>query len=233
MARDPLSSNNIDKALIRAPATANSLEEAEILEQENALFSDQPVEVEIEEDTEEGGATINFGPTPDMDAANAPFDANLAEIIDSAELGAISLKILSAYEDDKNSREDWEDTYSKGLELLGLRYDNRTEPFAGATGVIHPLLNEAVTQFQAGAYKELIPANGPVKTKIIGASSAEMDARADRVKDYMNYQIMYEMEEYEPEFDQMLYYLGCAGSAFKKVYQDTQLGRPVSKFVPA
>ena len=233
MARDPLSSNNVDKALIRAPATANSLEEADILEQENALFSDQPLEVEVEEDFEEGGATVNFGPTPELDAATAPFDANLAEILDPAELGSISLKILSAYEEDKNSREDWEDTYSKGLELLGLRYDNRTEPFTGATGVVHPLLNEAVTQFQAGAYKELIPANGPVKTKIMGASSAEMEARADRVKDYMHYQIMYEMEEYEPEFDQMLYYLGCAGSAFKKVYQDTQLGRPISKFVPA
>tara|TARA_R100000315_G_C5235708_1_gene147873 strand:+ start:491 stop:2959 length:2469 start_codon:yes stop_codon:yes gene_type:complete len=234
MARDPLSTNNIDKALLRAPAAANSLEEADILEQENALFTDTPVDVEVTlDDDPTGGATVDFGGAPAMDPTTAPFDSNLADLLDPAELSAISIKITSAYEDDKNSREDWEDTYSKGLELLGLRYDVRTEPFTGATGVVHPLLNEAVTQFQAGAYKELIPANGPVKTKVMGVSTPDMEARADRVKDYMNYQLMYEMDEYEPEFDQMLYYLGCAGSAFKKVYQEEQLGRPVSKFVPA
>ena len=141
--------------------------------------------------------------------------------------------MLDAAEDDKNSRKEWEDGYTKGLDLLGLRYENRTEPFDGATGVVHPLLNEAVTQFQAGAYKEMLPATGPVRANIVGIPNEAVEQQAQRVQDYMNYQIMYEMEEYEPEFDQMLYYLGLAGSAFKKIYRDDALQRPVSKFVPA
>ena len=114
-----------------------------------------------------------------------------------------------------------------------MRYESRTEPFDGATGVIHPLLNEAVTQFQSQAYKEMLPSSGPVRANIVGTPTPDAEQQAQRVQDYMNYQIMYEMEEYEPEFDQMLYYLGLAGSAFKKVYRDQALDRPVSKFIPA
>ncbi len=141
--------------------------------------------------------------------------------------------VTSSVDEDKTSREEWEESYTKGLELLGLKYESRTEPFDGATGVIHPLLNEAVTQFQAGAYKEMLPSTGPVKANIIGQADIETEKQARRVQEYMNYQIMYEMEEYEPEFDQMLYFLGLAGSSFKKVYRDDILNRPVSKFVPA
>jgi hypothetical protein len=121
-------------------------------------------------------------------------------------------------EDDDSSREEWRSSYEKGLTLLGLTYEDRTEPFAGATGVTHPILNEAVTQFQAQAYKELLPAGGPVRTRVVGMVNPEIQAQADRVKAFMNYQITEVMEEYDPEYDQMLYYTGYGGSTFKKVY---------------
>ena len=133
----------------------------------------------------------------------------------------------------KESRGDWEDTYRNGLELLGFKYERRTEPFRGASGVNHPVLAEAVTQFQAQAYKELLPADGPVRTQIMGTATVQKEEQAKRVKDFMNYQIMDQMKEYEPEFDQMLFYLPLSGSTFKKVYYDSLLGRAVSKFVPA
>jgi len=232
VANEPSTINSVDKSLVRAPAGANSLEEAELLEQENDLLAtgEQQLEIEIEED-DEGGAVINFG--SETEEIITEFDGNLAEVLSDQELSEISSYVTQSYEDDKSSREDWEDTYSKGLDLLGLRYEVRTEPFQGASGVIHPILNEAVTQFQSSAYKELLPSNGPVKTKIIGETTLEIEKKADRVKEFLNYQIMYVMEEYEPEFDQMLYYLGNAGSAFKKIYYDQQLDRPVSKFIPA
>ena len=222
MAKEPSTVNNVEKSLVRAPAAANSLEEAELLEQENDLLAtgEQQLEIEIEED-DEGGAVINFG--SETEEIITEFDGNLAEVLSDDELSDISSYVTQSYQDDRTSREDWEDTYSKGLDLLGLRYEIRTEPFNGATGVIHPILNEAVTQFQSAAYKELLPSNGPVKTKIIGQMTPEIENRADRVKEFLNYQIMYEMEEFEPEFDQMLYYLGNAGSAFKKVYFDHRL----------
>ena len=133
----------------------------------------------------------------------------------------------------KNLRGDWEDTYRNGLELLGFKYERRTEPFRGASGVNHPVLAEAVTQFQAQAYKELLPADGPVRTQIMGDATVAKEEQAKRVKDFMNYQITDQMKEYEPEFDQMLFYLPLSGSTFKKVYYDSLLGRAVSKFVPA
>jgi len=154
-------------------------------------------------------------------------------MVSDATLTGVASYVLDSVIDDRNSRDDWEDTYVKGLDLLGMRYEARTEPFDGATGVIHPLLNEAVTQFQSQAYKEMLPSSGPVRANIVGTPTPDAEQQAQRVQDYMNYQIMYEMEEYEPEFDQMLYYLGLAGSAFKKVYRDEALGRPVSKFIPA
>ena len=141
--------------------------------------------------------------------------------------------MVDQYNEYKESRGDWEDTYRNGLELLGFKYERRTEPFRGASGVNHPVLAEAVTQFQAQAYKELLPADGPVRAQILGDITNEKQDQAHRVKDFMNYQLMDQMQEYEPEFDQMLFYLPLSGSTFKKVYYDDLLGRAVSKFVPA
>ena len=133
----------------------------------------------------------------------------------------------------KTSRKEWEDTYIKGLDLLGFKYVNPTQPFQGASGATHPVLAEAVTQFQAQAYKELLPAMGPVRTQVLGAPNRQKEEQSNRVKNFMNYQLMDVMKEYEPEFDQMLFYLPLAGSAFKKVYYDELLGRAVSKFIQA
>ena len=141
--------------------------------------------------------------------------------------------MLEKVDEDKSSRKEWINTYSRGLDLLGIKYENRTEPFQGATGVIHPMLNEAVSQFQAQAYKELLPPSGPVRTQVLGDTTPDLEKQADRIKNYMNYEIVHVMEEYDSEFDQMLYYLGLCGSAFKKVYRDPQLNRQVSKFVQA
>jgi len=162
-----------------------------------------------------------------------PFNANLAEFMDDADLGRISTEIVSEIQEDINSRKEWEDQYKNGLELLGMNYEDRAEPFEGASGIVHPLLAESVTQFQAQAYRELLPAGGPVKTAIIGQETPEIVAQAERVKNFMNYQITYEMEEYDPELDQMLFYLPIVGSSFKKVYFDPSLQRAVSKFVHA
>jgi hypothetical protein len=162
-----------------------------------------------------------------------PFNANLAEFIDETELGRISSEMVNEVQEDINSRKEWEDQYKSGLELLGMNYEDRAEPFEGASGIVHPLLAESVTQFQAQAYRELLPAGGPVKTAIIGQETPEVLAQAERVKNFMNYQITYEMEEYDPELDQMLFYLPIVGSSFKKVYFDPSLQRAVSKFVHA
>ena len=189
-----------------------------------------PVEVTPEED---GGATINFNPS----AVNVPgteshFD-NLADILPEDVLDPLGSVLKENYMDYKMSRKDWEQSYMEGLDLLGFKYENRTEPFQGASGATHPVLAEAVTQFQAMAYKELLPSDGPVRTQIVGAITPQKEQQAQRVKDFMNYQIMDQMQEYEPEFDQMLFHLPLAGSSFKKVYYDDLLGRAVSKFVPA
>jgi len=161
------------------------------------------------------------------------FNANLADFIDEDELGKISSQLVGEVQEDTSSRREWEDQYKGGLELLGMNYEDRSEPFEGASGIVHPLLAESVTQFQAQAYRELLPAGGPVKTSIIGQETPEILAQAERVKNYMNYQITYEMEEYDPELDQMLFYLPIVGSSFKKVYFDPSLQRAVSKFVHA
>ena len=161
------------------------------------------------------------------------FDGNLADVIDSAILGRIASDLVGYIDDDLSSRQDWEDTYKQGLEFLGMKTEERTEPFEGSSGVIHPLLAESVTQFQAQAYRELLPANGPVRTQVIGAQSEMLVKQAERVKDYMNYQITYEMEEYDPELDQMLFYLPVIGSTFKKIYRDPLKQRAVSNFIHA
>jgi hypothetical protein len=162
-----------------------------------------------------------------------PFEENLAEYLDPATLSEISSELLSAYENDVDSRQDWYETFKNGLELLGIENDPRSEPFEGASGVYHPLLAEAATHFQAQAYKELLPANGPVDTKIMGASNDPKAMQANRVKDFMNYQLMYKMDEYDPEMDQMLFFLPLAGSAFKKCYYDPTMGRVVYRFIKA
>ena len=168
-----------------------------------------------------------------VEMAPVSFDSNLADYIDDAELGRVSSDLVSDIEEDMSSRKEWEDTYKRGIDLLGMEYDERTEPFEGATGVVHPLLSESVTQFQAQAYREMLPSGGPVRTQIVGAETPEMVAQAERVSDYMNYMLTYEMEEYDPETDQMLFYLPIVGSTFKKVYFDPLLQRAVSKFVHA
>tara|TARA_Y100000592_G_scaffold33237_1_gene52804 strand:- start:8633 stop:11095 length:2463 start_codon:yes stop_codon:yes gene_type:complete len=160
------------------------------------------------------------------------FDDNLAEALEESELDKIASDLIAGIEADKSSREDWEKTYTDGLKYLGMKFDDdRSEPFEGASGVIHPLLGEAVTSFQAQAYKELLPAGGPVKTQVLGNYDSNIELQAQRVKEFMNYQIVHKMEEYDQELDQMLFYLPLAGSAFKKIYYDENLGRAVSKFV--
>ena len=166
-------------------------------------------------------------------APEVPFDGNLADVVDPAILGRIASDLVGLIDDDLASREDWEDTYKQGLEFLGMKTEERTEPFEGSSGVVHPLLAESVTQFQAQAYRELLPANGPVRTQVIGAQNEMLVKQAERVKDYMNYQITYEMEEYDPELDQMLFYLPVIGSTFKKVYRDPLKQRAVSNFIHA
>jgi len=178
---------------------------------------------------DDGSALI--GEQPDM-LANT-FDMNLAEVLDDNQLGVIANDLRESFAEDKSSRQEWEETYKKGLDLLGFKYQERTQPFTGASSVTHPMLSEAITQFQAQAYKELLPPGGPVNTQILGQVTTQKEEQAQRVKDFMNYQITYEMEEYDPDLDSLLFYLPLSGSAFKKVYYDEGLQRPVSKFVPS
>jgi len=183
--------------------------------------------------TEDGGVEISFEPgAVNLSGGEGHFD-NLAELLPDDYLNLIGSELYQNYQDYKNSRKDWEQAYTQGLDLLGFKYEQRTEPFQGASGATHPVLAEAVTQFQALAYKELLPSEGPVRTQILGAPSREKEDQANRVKEFMNYQITTIMKEYDPEFDQMLFYLPLSGSTFKKVYYDDLLGRAVSKFITA
>jgi hypothetical protein len=178
-----------------------------------------------------GGAVIDFDPS--MREINDDFYANLAEDMDNRVLGSVASELMGDFDANKASRQEWEDAYANGLELLGFNYSERTEPFRGASGVTHPLLAEAAVQFQAQAFNELLPPGGPVRTAIVGSEDAAKSDQATRVKDFMNYYITNVMEDYTPDMDQMLFYLPLAGSTFKKVYYDDALGRAVSKFVPA
>ena len=161
------------------------------------------IEIEAEED---GGVIVDFDPMAMVGLDDGDFYRNLAEELDDRELGRLSSELLGEFDANKASRSDWEDAYSKGLELLGYNYEERTMPFRGATGVTHPLLAEAATQFQAQAFNELLPPSGPVRTNVIGEKTKGNEAQAHRVKDFMNYYITSVMEEYTPEFDQMLFY---------------------------
>ena len=191
-----------------------------------------PVESEFDiQISEDGGAIVDFEPSTDM--PDSGFYANLAEDLDDRVLGSLASELTSDFDANKASRQDWEDAYANGLELLGFNYSERSEPFRGASGVTHPLLAEAAVQFQAQAFNELLPAGGPVRTAIVGSADATKSDQAQRVKDFMNFYITNVMEEYTPEFDQMLFYLPLAGSTFKKVYYDEGIDRAVSKFVAA
>ena len=192
----------------------------------NTFADDLAPNVEMMED---GSALIG----EQEQVITSSFDMNIAEVLDDDTLNLISSELRQAFEDDKASRKDWEETYKKGLDLLGFKYTERSQPFQGASSVTHPMLSEAITQFQAQAYKELLPSGGPVNTQILGNTSTQKEEQAQRIKDFMNYQITYEMEEYDPDMDSLLFYLPLSGSAFKKVYYDDGLGRAVSKFVPS
>jgi len=178
---------------------------------------------------ESGSAIVN----PEEEVTASGFMANLAEILPEDYMQELASDLSDKIESDKSSREEWEHAYTKGLDLLGFKYEERTRPFRGAASVNHPVLAQAVTQFQAMAYVELLPSDGPVRTQVVGANSTELQLAAERVKDYMNYEITHVMEDYNPEMDQMLFQLPLSGSAFKKVYFDEVLNRATSKFVPA
>jgi len=186
-------------------------------------------------DDGEGGAIVQaIGMADEMDQAELiPFDANLAEFLEDSTLGELSSELRSMYEEDLESRSEWETSYVNGLDLLGIKTEDRSTPFEGASGITHPLVAESVTQFQAQAYKELLPAGGPVRTSVLGLKDLAREEQATRVKDFMNYQITEVMEEYDPDMDQMLFYLPLSGSTFKKVYFDPTKQRAVSKFIPA
>ena len=225
--------DSIDKSL---PNTVEEVKDEEFQEKEVAVPGSEEV---ITTDTSEvvmdetGGAEVTFDPTTSTDRSTDGHFANLAEDMSDGELESLGSTLFDQYTEYKESRADWEQSYREGLELLGFKYERRTEPFKGASGVNHPVLAEAVTQFQATAYKELLPSDGPVRTQILGAINVEKEEQSKRVKNFMNYQLMDKMKEYEPQFDQMLFYLPLSGSTFKKVYYDDLLGRAVSKFVPA
>ena len=221
-------------AFIDRDSGPGGIPEMPILPEENVLadIPELPPEPGVFE-FDDGSAVVGDYDDGMGVAPEVPFDGNLADVVDPAILGRIASDLVGLIDDDLASREDWEDTYKQGLEFLGMKTEERTEPFEGSSGVVHPLLAESVTQFQAQAYRELLPANGPVRTQVIGAQNEMLVKQAERVKDYMNYQITYEMEEYDPELDQMLFYLPVIGSTFKKVYRDPLKQRAVSNFIHA
>jgi len=203
---------------------------AVVVEQEptrQELISDA-AQILVSEDEVLVGDELLEQPMPQMD-----FNSNLVEFIDEDILQKIASDLMSSIQSDKQSRSEWEKTYKEGLEYLGMKFDEtRSQPFEGSSGVVHPLLAEAVTQFQAQSYKEMLPAKGPVKTEIVGARTIETESQAERVQAFMNYYIMNVMKEYDPELDMLLFYLPLAGSAFKKVYFDFVTNKAVSKFIP-
>ena len=220
----------IDKSIDTVPKQDIILEEDVPVEIPQEFQEGGDVNVEM---TDDGGAEIDFDPQSQAMEGGQFHEANLAEFMEDDDLINLASELQESYNEYKSSRSDWEDGYIKGLDLLGFKYENRSEPFQGASGATHPVLAEAVTQFQSLAYKELLPSSGPVRTQIIGKTDSAREQQAQRVKDFMNYQLMINMKEYEPEFDQMLFNLPLAGSTFKKVYFDSVVGRTVSKFVPA
>ena len=191
---------------------------------------------EIVDEVSPGVEDVNVsveGEEPVEEQVNDDFNANLAEEMDERDRKRLGLELIGEYKKDKESRKEWEEGYTKGLDLLGVKYNEQTRPFKGASGVTHPLLSESATTFQASAYKELLPSDGPVRTQVVGVRTPATEQQSDRVQEYLNYLLMEKMEDYTTDMDQMLYYLPLSGSTFKKIYYDEFLQRPVSKFVPA
>jgi len=204
------------------------------IEKNNEIIEeDAQVEETVEQPEGLPPEVIVEGEEEVTEASGEDFNANLADNMDERTLKSMAGELIQEYKKDKLSRKEWEDGYIKGLDLLGTKYMDVTRPFKGASNVTHPMLAESVTQFQAQAYKELVPSDGPVRTQTVGIQTPQIEAQAERVKDYMNYLLMEEMEEYTTDMDQMLFYLPLSGSTFKKIYFDALLGRPVSKFIPA
>ena len=218
-------------AIERKPATPveGTIEQGQE-EEEISIAIENPESVAIE--TEDGGVIIDFDPNA-TEMGESDFNSNLAEFIDDNDLNSIGKELIDAYTGDKESRAEWEETYTKGLDQLGLKFEDRTEPWAGACGVFHPMMSEAVIRFQSQAISEMFPAQGPVRTKIVGKDTVDKTRQAERVQDYLNYLLTHEMKEYRTETEKMLFSLPLAGSAFRKVYYDPTLGRPCSIFIPA
>jgi len=218
-------------AIERQPATpVDGLIEQDPEEADITIAIEDPESVAIE--TEDGGMIIDFDPNA-MEVGDQGFDSNLADFMDDDILMELGNELVSAYNGDKDSRADWEETYTKGLDQLGLKIEERTQPWAGACGVFHPMLSEAVIRFQSQSITEMFPAQGPVRTKIVGKITDEKTKQAQRVQDYLNYLLTHQMSEYRTETEKMLFSLPLAGSAFRKVYFDPSLDRPSSIFVPA
>lgn len=211
------------------PATEAAIE----IEGQVPGLTDEVLEDMVLQMNEDGSAEFLESDPTEVLADEYSHTANLAEILDDSILGSLASDLGASFDDDMESRSEWEEALTKGLGLLGINYEERDEPFAGATGVTHPLISESVTQFQAQAYKEMLPAGGPVRTVCVGDETPEVVQQAQRVEQFMNYQVMEVMEEYDPDMDQMLFHLPLSGSTFKKVYFDLARQRAVSKFVPA
>tara|TARA_Y100001937_G_scaffold1510_1_gene1995 strand:- start:13770 stop:16250 length:2481 start_codon:yes stop_codon:yes gene_type:complete len=192
---------------------------------------ENPDAVSIE--TEDGGVIVDFDPQEELQNAYAGFYENLAEYIDEDILNGIGSDLVAAFNSDKDSRKEWEESYTKGLDQLGLKIEERTEPWNGACGVFHPMLSEAVVRFQSQAISEIFPAKGPVRTQVVGKMTDDKEKQAGRVQDYLNYLLTYEMKEYRTETEKLLFSLPLAGSAFRKIYFDPNLQRPCGHFVPA
>ena len=227
--------DNVDKSLpntrsevkIPSPEEINEKVQEKVTEEVTAPDGVETIQ------NEDGSVDVNFDPRAVAPEEGDEHYSNLAEFLGDEILDPLGTQLQTNFEEYKESRRDWERTYTSGLDLLGFKYEDKTEPFQNASGATHPVLAEAVTQFQALAYKELLPAEGPVRTAVVGKVTPEKTQQAERVKDYMNYELMEKMPEYEPDFDQLLFYLPLAGSAFKKTYYDELMNRAVSKFVPA
>ncbi|HAW78224.1 MAG TPA: hypothetical protein DCW74_21110, partial [Alteromonas australica] len=213
----------IEKSLVSNPLDVDGEEAVQV-----NIVNPEAVSVE----TEDGGVIFNFDPDNPM-MGGMDHGANLAEYIEPEVLDAIGADLVGMYNADKDSRSDWEESYVRGLDLLGLRFEDRTMPWAGACGVFHPMLSEAVVRFQAQTIQEIFPASGPAKTSIVGKLTDDKVKQAHRVQDYLNYLMTEKMSEYRSETEKLLFSLPIAGSAFRKVYYDSNLGRPCSMFVPA
>ena len=217
--------NQIEKSL-----ASQMIEEQDVLDptdqSEVSIGVVNPESIVVE--TEDGGVEIDFDGGESVDESE-----NLADMMEEDDLSSLASELIGSYEDDRSSRSEWEDTYTEGLELLGIKSEVRTQPFDGATGVTHPILSEAVIRFVSQSMMEIFPASGPVKTKVVGTYSDEKSDQSKRVEGYMNYLLTEEMPEYRTETEQLLFQLSLAGSAFRKVYYDPYLRRPASVFVPA